>query len=704
MKIEKAYDFRKKLVTVHEKNVRDFDRLPKADQLEICDGVVIEIGNIDNIVIETAAKDFLDFLSVSMNLSARISRKGLAAGKGIIRLALAKDENVALKEAEGYKGFFINVTEGIEIFGYDDRGVAAALYYLEDLMCFAKAPFIKRGEIRKKPAMAPLMVHSGYGMEEWPEDYLNRIAHEGRDAILVFTTDINHTRVGYLDFNALIERAAKYGIDVYAYSFFFLSKVHPDDEDAEAYYDRYYGELFRQCPGLRGITMVGEVVEVRSRDPHASKWLSSDPVPEIPDGKPWPGWYPCEDVASLMRVVKNVVRRVKADADIVLWSYNWGFQPEEARINLINKLPEDITFEATFEMFDNKKVGDVTLAVSDYSLSYAGPGPYFTSEAIAAKKRGIRFYAMTQAAGVTWDFGMVPYEPMPYQWMRRYENMRMAITEWDLCGSMDTHHHGFTPSIITKFSKHAFLMPFEPLDQILDTILAAEYGEENLEKAREAFGYWSEAITHYTPSEGDFCGASRVGPAYPFCLYHQSKPAKKPEAVFGSLVVSTRYSTGMEHAAFVSAPPRENMLNLRIHTEIEELTKMRELMDKGVAVFESIENKNEKLLSMINLGKFIANCVTTNIHAKEWHILKCKLNAEFTKEGLHKIIDDMVALLKIESENAKNTIPLVEADSRLGWEPTMLYLGDREHLEWKIRQVEYVIEFEIEKLRKSIDL
>ena len=41
--------------------------------------------------------------------------------------------------------------------------------------------------------------------------------------------------------------------------------------------------------------------------------------------------------------------------------------------------------------------------------------------------------------------------------------------------------------------------------------------------------------------------------------------------------------------------------------------------------------------------------------------------------------------------NAKNTIPLVEKDSRLGWEPSMEYVTDKKMLEWKIRQVQFVL-------------
>ena len=47
---------------------------------------------------------------------------------------------------------------------------------------------------------------------------------------------------------------------------------------------------------------------------------------------------------------------------------------------------------------------------------------------------------------------------------------------------------------------------------------------------------------------------------------------------------------------------------------------------------------------------------------------------------MREILDD-------EELNVRETIPLVEADSRLGWEPTMLYTTDRANLEWKLAQL-----------------
>lgn len=706
MQIEKNYDFRKKLLTIHEENIRDDSKRPSEDVFVFEYGTYIEIEPNADLVVRTAAEDFADYLKVSMGIEVSVRTFCADAEKGsAIRLMIAGDYDFDLEEADGYKGFCIAVDEKIQIYGKDSRGIAAALYYLEDLMTLEKAPFVKKGHIRKKPMLTPRMVHSGYGMEDYPDNYLARIAHDGRDAILVFTFGLNETRVGYRDFNDLIKRAAKYGIDVYIYSSM-ISPVYPEGEEAEAYYENLYGKIFKECPGLAGVTLVGEAVGIPSRDPHVSKVLRPGQVKAdgIPDGLPRPGWYPCEDFYLLINLIKKIVRKYKPDADIVVWTYNWGYQPEEARIKLINSLPTDITLQATFEMFESWKLGDSIISGADYSLAFPGPGKYFTSEAKAAKERGIQLYTMSQAAGITWDIGVIPYEPMPYQWIKRFEGMREANRKWGLCGGMETHHHGFYPSIITKLSNHAFLEPLEPMDEILDRVLISEYGGEHLESLREGFRLWSDAVCHYPPSDAQMWGVFRVGPSYPFNLFYNAKLPDEEGAMFGAKGVVGSYISDFWDTSKLLTPPTETIWNLRIHDERKSLERMLDLMNQGIAVLVGIPQKNEKLLNVINLGRFIAASVVTAIHSVDWHLLKCKLNAEYTKEGMHRIIDEMEILLLKEIENAKLTIPFVEADSRLGWEPSMCYLTDREHLEWKIRQVRFVLDMEIPKLRKGIEL
>ena len=61
------YDFQRELLTVHEANIRNFDRKIKADEFSLGDGIRILISANASEVIAIAADDFADFLSVSMD-------------------------------------------------------------------------------------------------------------------------------------------------------------------------------------------------------------------------------------------------------------------------------------------------------------------------------------------------------------------------------------------------------------------------------------------------------------------------------------------------------------------------------------------------------------------------------------------------------------------------------------------------------------
>ena len=351
MRTEKLYDFRKRLLTVHESGIRDEGRSKYENEFQIENGAIIRISGNAGEVIKTAAMDFADYLKTSMLVNSCVVP--FHVEKAAVTVELADEAGIDMGEAASYRGFMIRTDEnGIKIYGYDERGAAQGLYYLEDLMTFERAPVVTFGEIRKKPLFSPQMIHSGFGLDEYPDEYLARVAHEGRDAILVFTEGVNKTPSGYLDFNDLIKRAGRYGLDVYAYSYM-VSNMSPEAPEAEEFYENTYGRLFRECPGLKGVTLVGESVEFPSKDPHVAKGRYFETaVDGIPSDKPSAGWYPCCDYPVWLNLLKKIVRKYNADADIVFWTYNWGGQPEEARLKLIESLPKDISLQATFEMFE----------------------------------------------------------------------------------------------------------------------------------------------------------------------------------------------------------------------------------------------------------------------------------------------------------------------------------------------------------------
>ena len=170
-----------------------------------------------------------------------------------------------------------------------------------------------------------------------------------------------------------------------------------------------------------------------------------------------------------------------------------GRQPEKERIELINSLPLVISLLVTLDMDDFYTIGDVTEKISDYSIRIPSPCDYFLSE---AKARGMRLYTMANTGGLTWDFGVIPYEPMPYQWAGRIEGMRRMKDEYGLVGVMESHYYGFYPSFISKFVKHCFADRRISYKGHLHLMLATEFGAENVEKLDKAMGIWSEAICH----------------------------------------------------------------------------------------------------------------------------------------------------------------------------------------------------------------
>ena len=192
LQTEKNYDFRKRMLALHEKNIRNTNVILNNDEFEITDGISIVLGD-DSEVLFTAAQDFVEYLHISMNISAIIVKKGAEIKGQYISVELAEKNGVDLKDAKGYKGFRIDTDDAIRITAFDDRGAAQALYHLEEMMTLRKAPFIKKETVFRKPMFAPQMVHSGYGLDEYPNEHLQAIAHEGRDAILIFVKDVNIT-------------------------------------------------------------------------------------------------------------------------------------------------------------------------------------------------------------------------------------------------------------------------------------------------------------------------------------------------------------------------------------------------------------------------------------------------------------------------------------------------------------------------------
>ena len=686
---ETNYAFRQRLDQVHRPDRCDPQAEREANEVAVENGWQIVVPENASAYLVGVAQDLQDYLFTSMRVSALLVLEACVAevarsGKMAIVLATretAPDQDTGLSVPRSYR--LQVLSDRVLVCGCDERGVGQACYRIEDLMNLREAPFLATSDGIREPVFSPRMVHSGWGIDQFPDAHLNAIAHAGFDTILVFVKGPNRTTTGHLEINRLIARAAAFGLNVYLYSYL-VSRKHPDDPDAEEFYDGTYGELMRAHPDAKGIILVGESCEFPSKDKNTTQRLRSERLPT--DTKPNPGWWPCRDYPDWLSMIKRIVRREAPDADVVFWTYNWGWCPEEDRLALIRALPDDVSLQATFEMFENVERRGVPTRCVDYTVSFAGPGKYFASEAQAAHERGLRLYTMANTGGQTWDFGVIPYEPVPYQWNRRHQAVLKASEDWGLCGLMESHHMGWWPSIVADLAKWAYWRPVSSADEMIPKLAQRDFGARAAQDAVEAWKHWSEAILDYVPTNEDQYGPFRVGPAYPLLLSDEEIEFPSADfAHFGNRILETNYR------------PHDPSI---IDGEIACLDAMAARWEQGVesmkrAVESTPERKRENALRMQALGEFILRCVRTTIHVKHWWKLRQELQAADDESAKVAVVARMRAVAEAEIQNATETLPLVDHDSRLGWEPSMEYMTDRTHLEWKIAQVRRVLDVEI---------
>ena len=171
-----------------------------------------------------------------------------------------------------------------------------------------------------------------------------------------------------------------------------------------------------------------------------------------------------------------------------------------------------------------------------------------------------------------------------------------------------------------------------------------------------------------------------------------------PHAHFGYRIIKTLYQ------------PYENENQspgpLRYPVELRDLERMLALWEQGLALLEQAlalmpEKKRAGGERLYALGKFIRNAVRTVIHMKNWWMLNIRLQSFSTREEMLAVLDKIEALANEEMRNVRDTIPCVETDSRIGWEPSMEYVCDKWHLEWKLRQMESMMR-DVAAYRKMI--
>ena len=673
--VERPYAFREELETVHERGIRDRNVVRAADEFAFADGAVISVPFGHDLIFR-AAQDFADYLAVSQDVSVRVAPDADCAAL-----------TIWLEDALDDRSYEVRVGgKGVGVAASDDRAAAQALYHLEDLMNLSRSPFLRHGTERRKAKYSPRMIHSGWGIDTFPENYLRRAAHSGFDAILVFVKEAGRTARGWDDVNTIIRTAKRWGIDTYLYSYVH-APVHPDDPKASTVFRDSFGAIARAYPDARGYIFVGESCHFPSKDPRTNGKAWPD-KPEPGDARPYPGSYPCSDYPDWLKGVKAAIDRESPGADIVFWTYNFGDKPEDVRLELLRKMPRDVSLLITFEMFEGSvKRNGMRSRVWDYSISDPGPGRYYVSEAAECGRAGLHHYAMANTAGLTWDMGTVPYLPCPFQWKRRWEMLEESRRTRGLAGLMESHHYGWYPSFVTELSKESFTEGGMPFDEHLRKIATRDFGPENAEEAIAAWRGLSEAIADAYPCPQNLAGPYRIGPAFPYDfggkrIEYADVPF--PQASPYLAFYCWTYFNYMEDFAKSREPPvvKSDWEPDQMKLEVELLADMVRKADAAADAFAAMMPKldgrrSAKAGRAADLARYMARTWTTVSHLRQGALATLAGNEAEVRR-----------IAEREYANKRATLELVDRNSRLGWEPSMDYMGGRKVIEWSMGLME----------------
>lgn len=667
--MERKFQFRERLTEVHKKNIRNYEIKPDGDDFIIYDEFVITLPDKYEPCLHAAAEDFCDYLFESMNLAARIGVRGQISF------------DLSLEKKDDKDWFKIDISDSVQIRATDSKTAAQAVYYLEDLMNERKAPFLKKGEIIKilnfSPRITNLMGYSGRQIKNIPEKYFKQVVHAGFDAVMMKPESLSN-----------LNMCKKYGLDIYLCSGI-PSKYHPDDPKAKEYYLSTYGKLTKDFPEIKGIILVGEAIGFPSKDPNTCGAHRLPPKDNINDAKIGTGFYPCYDYYKLVNIVKDSVRESGSDAEIILWTYNFWSAPLEKRLELIDNLPTDTGYMVTFELSETYEMDGITKFICDYSIARPGPCKTFMEEAEYARKRGLKIYSMTSTSGTTWDFGTIPYMPVPQKWIKRYKAIFEAQKKYGLKGFLESWTMGFYPSVVSELTKKCFMDSESDFDENLKVILKKHF-EENAEKIYKVFDLWSEASDYIHSTYDEQYGPLRVGTAYPLALLSMPNPP------MGSKWLSYRHGHG--------ASMFQTLYAVRDEVDTMHWRKMADLMSEGVKLLKTIENPSEEIELLTNLGQYIYHCVTTVINLHRWHKLRDGMAVETDKKKVREMIEEMKQVAADEDKNALDSIACLKKDSRLGFEPADGYLAGEEAVLWKVRYTNFVLEKELSMFEKELPL
>jgi len=674
----------------------------------------------------SAAKDLQDYLAVSMNTQVTWAPAESLADwqqlRGVI-VAGTRDQLPGCGDAlDGPKDYqIISTPERIVVCGYDERGVMFGLFNLEARMNLREAPILPRDLTTVRQSLyRSRIVQSWLGWDEFPDALLCHMAHDGIDAIFAsvyanpngaespwpYSELTRRQDPGKL--REIIQRAAKYGIQVYA-PIMFDNTGTPENEQALRKLVRDNVQMF---PEIRGYILLTEGFMY--------KGFTADGTEEAL--RNWAkGW------GRAVGIVTEEVHRVDPSIDVLTWEYNIDFRPTSTAVKrfAVATMPKDSIPLVTWENGKGFELGPYRGYLRDYSLSEVGPAEVAEAQIDEARKLGKPVYAKADTFA-TWQFGTMPYLPCPQQWFRRYD----ALAKYAIDGTMETWSTGYKPNFVSELRAWTCWSDAPPRDELLRALARREFGPGNEERVLQAWDRFSEGI-ELVPDTWPNMGTNNAVAAPLFF----SQPAQRGLSInhsfakgfqnLGGYFPDPRWPYTIPRLLFfpdftnhvneaeqyalngsgVSGLPQDAPVESVLPIFNEQLLRAADTFEAGLveyrqAALAAPADKRVSAFKEVLIAEQMQRMMRSSQAILEFEDLRFNLTKVDDAKKKSSMLNRMAEIVQHEIERTKASSEAAARDSRLGYQMEQDYVYYPFAFEEKLRLLEHVLEHELPAYKK----
>jgi hypothetical protein len=394
---------------------------------------------------------------------------------------------------------------------------------------------------------------------------------------------------------------------------------------------------------------------------------------------------PSDVVAELITSINRGIKAASPSADVIAWSWAWGIVEPHPQQRLIKRLPKDVILLTDWETCGDgqKKVAGKKYPVNEYSLSYIGPCNRFLKHLQIAKSRGMKVMAKLQLAS-THELASVPYIPVPFNVAEKMSGLR----KHEVNGFLGCWNMGGELSPMTRLAGKMSRVPtLSPIQALRETAVE-EFGEDVADDVLKAWKLFSEGWKEY-PMSGDFTWNSPI--SYAPAFYFPVEVPEKPSVCTFAHMPLPRDPEGHLNVTSYYLPNWASPFG--VERTGKALTLLLNKWEQGLAIMGNVTRQhpgNSKLLIEFNLASHIALSVRSTVNVLRFYTLLPQLKAAGKTRS--KITGELKSILKDEIEIARQDMPLLLADPRLGYHPE----AHSQHftckdLEYKIKYIQQTL-------------